>query len=174
MPRNPHKTPCSVPGCRSWAMRDGDRCRSHRDPELGPRGGGAPPGNLNALACGEYSHPLPLPELEHLAQVAIDHPADLPLQVGLALRAIQARVSDPFLVLVALCRLCSLLLARVAVLAYAAELDAFLARFSPRAHPRVHALLDLAAPFTDPVARLLALRKTARRRKSSTGTELDG
>lgn len=174
MPRNPHKTRCSVPGCRSWAMRGVDRCRTHRDDELGPRGGGAPPGNLNALACGDHSHPLPLPDVERLARVAIDHPGDLPLQVGLALRAIQARVSDPFLALVALYRLCSLLVARVAVLAYAVELDAFLACFHPQSHPHVRALLDLAAPVTDPVARLLALRKSTQRRKTSTGTEIDG
>jgi hypothetical protein len=33
-------------------MRGRTHCRSHSDPELGPRGGGAPQGNLNALYAG--------------------------------------------------------------------------------------------------------------------------
>ena len=53
MPRNPSKRRCQVPGCRNWAMRANTRCRPHRDRELGPRGAGAPAGNLNALHTTE-------------------------------------------------------------------------------------------------------------------------
>ncbi|MGD8857605.1 MAG: hypothetical protein PVG33_14830 [Chloroflexota bacterium] len=39
-------------------MRGYNRCRSHLDPLLGPRGAGAPRGNLNALKTGEHINPI--------------------------------------------------------------------------------------------------------------------
>jgi hypothetical protein len=38
MPRNPNKTPCSVPGCRAWAIRGSDppRCSPHRHATVRP------------------------------------------------------------------------------------------------------------------------------------------
>ena len=42
MPRNPDKRRCTLPGCNAWAMRGQNRCRQHRDAELGPRAAGAP------------------------------------------------------------------------------------------------------------------------------------
>ena len=72
MPRNLNKTPCQVPGCRSWAMRGHTHCRAHRDDELGPRGAGAPSGNLNALKHGHHAQPLPLPDVKHLARQIIE------------------------------------------------------------------------------------------------------
>ena len=59
MPRNPHKTRCQTPNCRSWAMRGRTHCRTHSDRELGPRNAGAPQSNLNALKDGQHAHPLP-------------------------------------------------------------------------------------------------------------------
>ena len=87
MPRNPSKTPCAVPGCRNWSMRDHTHCRAHHisssvgarpDAELGPRSVGAPCGNLNALKHGRYSNPLSEADLERLVVVAMQskHGAD--------------------------------------------------------------------------------------------------
>jgi len=87
MPRNPSKTPCAVPGCRNWSMRDHTHCRAHHisssvgarpDAELGPRSVGAPGGNLNALKHGRYSNPLSESDLERLVVVATQskHGAD--------------------------------------------------------------------------------------------------
>jgi hypothetical protein len=126
MPRNPDKTRCAIPGCRNWAMRDRARCRAHRDAELGPRGAGAPPGNLNALRHGVYARPLPAPDFERLVAEVIEQPDDLPLRIALAIRAIQARTGDLFLTLIALRTLLSHLTNRVAGHLFSAELQAAL------------------------------------------------
>ena len=60
MTRNKAKTKCTAltaqgKPCRNWAMPGSDKCRSHRDRELGPRGAGAPPANQNAHKHGFYS-----------------------------------------------------------------------------------------------------------------------
>jgi hypothetical protein len=52
MPRNPNKRHCQTPVCRNWAMRSHVHCRPHLDHLLGPRGAGAPRGNLNACKTG--------------------------------------------------------------------------------------------------------------------------
>ncbi len=41
MPRNPNKTPCSVPGCRAWAIRGSSppRCSPHRSRKASPEAG---------------------------------------------------------------------------------------------------------------------------------------
>jgi hypothetical protein len=39
-------------------MRGYDQCRSHLDHTLGPRGAGAPRGNLNAVKTGQYANPM--------------------------------------------------------------------------------------------------------------------
>ena len=129
MPRNPHKTRCSVPGCHNWAMRDRETgepalCRSHRDAELGPRGAGAPQGNLNALVHGRHSNPLSPPDLEHLVAVAVDRPDDLPLEIGLAVRSIHARTGHALLTLIALRRLLSQVVAQLSARFLRAELRA--------------------------------------------------
>ena len=84
MPRNPHKTPCSIPGCRAWAIRDPSpdgrdppRCSAHRHTGGGPDPGatgnpptlrvGAPPGNQNHLIHGFYSQALSAAEREDVA-----------------------------------------------------------------------------------------------------------
>lgn len=93
MPRNPNKKPCRYLGCRNWAMRGYDECRSHLDPLLGPRGGGAPRGNLNALKTGEHINPASSTQLRRLAhdivqqpenvdQLLIDHVNELYAKVG--------------------------------------------------------------------------------------------
>lgn len=74
MPRNPNKRRCQQFGCHNWAMRDSTLCRSHRDHELGPRGAGAPYGNINAWR--RYRHvPADTQKLiRHVAYDLYDHP----------------------------------------------------------------------------------------------------
>ena len=166
MPRNPNKTRCACPACRSaaeippaldlqgrvratrgrnWAMRDHTYCRPHRvasrgtrdrDDELGSCGGGAPPGNLNAIKTGAYTNPTPPSELVDLVAVIIADPDDLPTRIDLAVRAISEipfrghdRTGDPCLTLVALCRLFTQLVPYAARL-FITELYAYLRRSS--------------------------------------------
>jgi hypothetical protein len=92
MPRNPHKTPCSVPGCRAWAIRGSDppRCSAHRGagahPEPGP-GVGAPPGNQNRLLHGFYATIL---RPEELADLLV-HAADTSLDAEIAITRVALR-----------------------------------------------------------------------------------
>ena len=74
MPRNPNKRPCQQPGCRNWAMRDHLLCRSHLDHELGPRGAGAPIGNINAWKHGRNISPNTLKNLRALAYKLYEQP----------------------------------------------------------------------------------------------------
>ena len=159
MPRNPHKTHCQVPGCRAWAMHDYTCCRAHRDAELGPRGAGAPPANLNALKHGHYSHPLPLPDLEHLADHLVERPDDLPLRIGLAVQSLQHRARDPLMTLIALRRLLSQLITIVAVRLFTSELRAFLQDLPLPLRGRVLAAVQKSVPSDSPEKKLLLLRK---------------
>lgn len=51
---------CNLPGCNAWAMKGhpSGRCRQHLISELGPMGGGAPPGNLSAKTHGFHARSL--------------------------------------------------------------------------------------------------------------------
>ena len=73
MPRNPHKRPCSVEGCKAWAMHDTipPLCASHI-----PGRAGAPKGNRNALIHGFYSSTLRPDDLDALDEQAIDSSLD--------------------------------------------------------------------------------------------------
>jgi len=163
MPRNLHKTACQVPGCRAWAMRGHTRCRAHRDAELGPRGAGAPPGNLNALKHGHHSHLLPPPDLERLADHILEEPGDLPFQVGLAAQSLHARTGDPLLTLVALRRLLSQLADRLAVRLFAAELKALLRDLPPERRGEVLDLIVKSAARRNPADMVRFLRKIKKR-----------
>lgn len=164
MPRNPDKTRCTIPGCRNWAMRNHDHCRAHRD-ELGPSGAGPPPGNLNALKLGAHAHPLPTPELERLAEIAIGQPQDLPLQLGLVLQAIQSRTNDTFLALVALRALLIHLTNHVAVRLFSAELHDLLAPLPLATDHLFRSLVEQQTAHDSPPERLLNLRKMRTRLK---------
>ena len=74
MPRNPNKRHCQKPGCRNWAMRGHAHCRPHLDHELGPRGAGAPRGNLNAFKTGANITPLSKPQIRRLAHSLVRDP----------------------------------------------------------------------------------------------------
>ena len=135
MPRNPDKMRCTVPGCRNWAMRGHERCRSHLDAQRGPRRAGAPLANLNALRTGEHSQPLSLPEREQLVAAIIADPDALPLHLGRVVGSVQSRTGDPFLTLVALRRLLAQLIPLLAACLFRVELRAYLRAVSRRLPP---------------------------------------
>jgi hypothetical protein len=166
MPRNPRKTRCQVPGCKAWAMRGHTLCRVHRDPELDPRGAGAPPGNLNALRHGAHSHPLSAAELSDLAQRIVEAEDDLPYQVGMVVQSIQARVGDPLLALMALRRVLPALIAGVAALIFDAELRAYLAPLAPQVRACLREIIERNLPG-GPEQRLQFLRQLIRERSSA-------
>ena len=168
MPRNPHKVHCQVLGCRAWAMRGSTRCRAHRDAELGPRGAGAPPHNLNALKHGHYSHPLPPPDLEHLAGCAIEQPDDLPFQIGLAVQSLQARIGDPLMTLIALRRLLSQLTTMIATRLFTSELQAYLHNLPLPLRGKLMAMIQKSVPADSPERKVLLLRNL---KKTITGTK---
>jgi hypothetical protein len=147
-------------------MRGQARCRAHRDAELGSRGAGPPPNNLNALKHGRHSHPLPLPDLAHLASHIATRPADLPLQIGLAARSLQARTDDPLLTLAALRRLLSQLTPIVATCLFNAELQGLLQALPPPARPHVQAIVEQYVPQNDPKKALQILRKIKSRKNN--------
>ena len=122
MPRNPNKKRCEVNGCRAWAMRGHRRCRAHRDDELGPRGAGALPGNLNAVKHGRHAHPLPVEKLENLANALLEQPDDLPDRIGLMAEKLMGRAQDPLRLLIALRKLIDDLTAEVASRLYMSEM----------------------------------------------------
>ena len=131
MPRNPNKRPCQVPSCRSWAMRGHTRCRAHRDAELGPRHGGAPRHNLNALRTGRDAHPLPPGERTHLVGQLISDPEQLPLHLQPVIASMHARTGDPFKTLVALRAALAELLPLLAQALFATEFEELLHRLPP-------------------------------------------
>ncbi len=167
MPPNPDKKRCAVPDCRAWAMRGQARCRSHRDAELGSRGAGAPPNNLNALKHGRHSRPLPLPDLECLAAAIIEQPDDLPDRVGLAARAIHTRANDPVLTLIATGRLLSQLASQVAAGLFDRQCQAYLHDLPAPLRERVQPALEQLANVCNPVERLLLLKKIVKMRKNN-------
>ena len=158
MPRNPNKTPCQIPGCRSWAMHNHTRCRAHRDPELGARGAGVPRGNLNALKTGQHAHPLPPLDLQRLAhKIALD-PDQLPYQIGLAAQSIHSRTSEPIKTIVALEATVRQLLTAVAETLFAFELAAWLQRLPPARRERAERIIAESARRLDPQQKLAFLR----------------
>ena len=146
-------------------MRNHDHCRTHRDAELGPRGAGPPLGNLNALKHGTQSHPLSAPELERLVAAAVAQPQDLPFQVGLALRSIQARTGDTFLALAAFRTLLSQLTDRVAGHLFDVELRDMLRPIPPSTGRFIRTVFEQQTARTTPQERLLILRKIKKQRE---------
>jgi hypothetical protein len=102
MPRNPNKTPCSVPGCRAWALRGSDppTCSPHRhttarlepaasQADPGQPRVGAPPGNQNRLVHGFYASALHPQEQADLVACAADTTLDAEIAITrVALRRI--------------------------------------------------------------------------------------
>ena len=174
MPRNRNKTPCQVPGCRSWAMRGHTHCRSHRDRELGPRGGGAPLGNLNALKVGDYAHPLPASDLRAIADLLVRQPDQLPDHLDRIARSIQDRTRDPYRILVAFRTVLSDLIPYVATGLFINELHALLQRLPPLQRGPVVRAVNTQLRHLDPADALFSLRdlmiELENSTKTSTGT----
>ena len=174
MPRNPSKTRCQRPGCRSWAMRGHSLCRSHRDDELGLRAGGAPHHNLNAVKTGAHAHPLASLNLVQLAKDLVHHSDDLPDHLGIAIQSIHARTRHPYKTLVALRTALSRLLPLVAAQLFAAKVDAILRELPPsQRRPfltavRQRATGRLPQNSLDPVREWVI--ESQKNRKTSTGT----
>jgi hypothetical protein len=161
MPRNPNKTHCQAPGCHNWAMRAHTHCRSHRDAELGPRGAGAPPGNLNALKTGQDAHPLSRSGLRTLAQQIASDPQQLPSHLQPAIGSIHARTRDPVKTLLALQAMFTDLLPLVAQNLFTAELETLLHQVPPQRRSSLQTIVWKQAVRLGPEAKLRFLRAIA-------------
>lgn len=159
MPRNPYKRPCQVPGCANWAMRAAFRCRAHRDAELGPRGVGAPTANHNALATGQYAHPLNPGQLNYLARRLALQPDLLPLLFYQLIDSLHGRSSDPTIALHQLERLLPPLRDRVASHLFALEFTAFLQACPPERRDVLRDRIWHEARHLPPTVRLRRLRQ---------------
>lgn len=167
MPRNPDKTRCQIPGCRNWAMRGHSHCRSHRDSQLGPRGAGAPPGNLSALRTGHDAHPLSPSDLDRLAHAIIRTPDQLPHHLHPLVQSIHRRSGDPVKTLLALQALLPALLSRVAEGLFTSGFHAYLEQLPPdRRSPIEIAIWRLALQIS-PLDKLKLLRQLQRRRQAA-------
>jgi hypothetical protein len=155
-------------------MRGHTRCRSHRDRELGPRGGGAPPGNLNALKTGEHAHPLSPNNLRLFASQVVCQPDQLPDRLDLIVRSIHSRTADPCNTIVALQAILSDLMPQVAVALFKTELDDQLRRLPQSQRDPLLRTVKKQLGCRTPEAALLCLRDTTfeseKSQKTSTGT----
>ena len=152
-------------------MRGCDKCRSHLDRELGPRGAGAPRGNLNAFKTGDYINPIGPVQLQRLAdQIARDpasyrdvimgHIDDLYLRIGY--RSSATRV---FGTLIALNKTVEELIPCLANALFIQELENMAQRCPPENRAAyIHDIWSLLAPYS-PEQRLLALVRAGRDRE---------
>ena len=163
MPRNPHKRRCEMPGCRAWAMRGHVHCRQHRDGALGPRGAGAPRGNLNGLRTGRDAHPFSPGELQALARAHIEAPHLLEEHLAPALASILARAPGTYRSLAALRAALRDLMGHVAGELFAVELEALLAGLPPDRRAGIEAVVWKEALPLPPEDRLFFLRAVGAR-----------
>ena len=160
MPRNRNKTPCQVPNCRNYAMRGHTHCRSHRDHELGNRGGGAPPGNLNAINTGRHAHPVSPTDLQQGAHQLTIQPELLTKWLGQAVDSVQSRTGgDPYRSLVALRSVLSHLASHVAADLFKTEMAALLVQLSPSLRDRFLRAIHVCYGHRPPGEALRGLRK---------------
>jgi hypothetical protein len=162
MSRNPHKTRCQVPGCRNWAMRGHTHCRPHLDAVLGPRGAGAPPGNLNALRTGHHAQPLSPDELDQLVQAILRAPHQLPHHLDRTIQSIHRRCQEPVKTLLALQALLPAILSRVADDLFIVELHAFRQQLPPARQSQFEIEIWRHALQLSPVRKLELIRKLQR------------
>ncbi len=171
MPRNPDKKRCSFPDCRAWAIRGTDppvcsphsgRCLAYRF-QHGRRGPGAPLHNLNALRSGERSQPIPNDSLQLIADHVLQHPDDLPYQIGIITQSILERTGpDPFQALVGLRVALRHLLPIIARPIFLTELQDFLQHHTlPVQRPFLSAIRGIPRRYR-PHDRLLILRSLIR------------
>jgi len=139
-------------------MRGHTRCRSHRDRELGPRGGGAPPGNLNALKTGHQAHPTSVSDLRGVANRVVLQPDQLPDCLHGLAGSIHSRTRDPYKALVAFQALLSDLIPLVATDLFVAEMRTLLGRLPPAQRSLVVSTFRQQVGRLSPAAALLSLR----------------
>lgn len=75
-------------------MRGHLHCRSHLDPILGPRGAGAPPGNINAYKTGRYISPLSPIQIKRLAHDIAQDPDNFEQHLTNLVHDLWARVGS--------------------------------------------------------------------------------
>jgi hypothetical protein len=169
-------------------MRGHTHCRTHRrsvaeilslpkgDRELGPRGGGAPPRNLNALSHAGYSNGLPEPDLVRLAAAAIDSgdPESFEGLFGSAILTLWDRRSaaeilslpkgtgDPFRALLALECVLDWLIDRVATDLFHQELTEVLAPIPPQEREGIQSNIERLAARDGHRKALVGLRRRRR------------
>ncbi len=158
MPRNPDKKPCTHPNCRSFAMRGRRLCRSHLDPVLGPRGAGAPKGNLNSLKGGSAPHFDP-DELKDLAQRLIDDPHHYHRHLLHYLEQVGRPPADPVKSLVILRSMIEALIPIAAENLFTSETDELLQRFPAFTRPSIQVLIWRGFLPLPPLLRLIEFRK---------------
>ena len=107
-------------------MRGAVHCRSHRDHELGPRGAGAPKGNLNALKTGKYATMPTFPALGKLGLAIARDPEHLPEQIAQLTLEIHGRSGDPIKTLQILRRIFPQLIPHIADSIFLVELEQYL------------------------------------------------
>ena len=157
-------------------MRGHTHCRSHRDAELGPRGAGAPPRNLNALKTGLDAHPMPRPGVRLLAHQLVQEPDRLPGRLHHEVQSIHTRTGDPFKTLVTLRALVNDLTPRVANELFTAELDAALQVLPPSLRTHFQVTVWKHALRRPPQEKLLLLRSMVNSvsENTRTGKTIDG
>ena len=163
MPRNPNKRRCTFPKCRAWAMRGHHFCRSHRDHELGPRGAGAPKGNLNAFKTGEYAT---LPEMPALNKIALEiarHPEQLPAQIAQITHDIESITHDTAKTLEVLRRIIPNLIPEIHDSIFLVELERELPNFPAYFRARFLNILYKTALPMSPEDRVRLLRELVNR-----------
>jgi hypothetical protein len=150
-------------------MRGYDLCRSHLDPTLGPRGAGAPYGNLNAIKTGEHINPTGYAALKRLAnQIANDpdsfhdlitaHIDDLYNRVGYG-QALPRSLRT----IIALQHTMKQLIPHLTNVLFIKELDCLAQSSPPEDRAAVkHDIWALLAPYS-PRQRLMALVEARRR-----------
>jgi hypothetical protein len=163
MPRNPDKKQCSKPNCHSFAMRGRDLCRSHLDPVLGPRGAGAPKGNLNALGADSLKNATASRfnqvELKNLAQQIIDDPHHYHSLLLEYLEQVGLPPADPLKSLIVLRAMIETLLPFIGEDLFTIEANEFIQRFPDHARPTVQLLIWQGYVHLPPLQRLLEFRK---------------
>jgi len=139
-------------------MRGRDLCRAHLDSELGPRGVGAPKGNLNSLKNASTSRFNP-GELKELAQQIIDDPHSYHHYLLQYLEQVGRPPADPLKSLIVLRSMIETLLPVIAENLFAVEANELIQRFPDSARPSVQILIWQGYLSRPPLQRLLEFRK---------------
>ncbi|HSG18172.1 MAG TPA: hypothetical protein VLE70_17890 [Anaerolineae bacterium] len=164
-------------------MRGRVHCRPHLDHELGPRGAGAPRGNLNAFKTGANINPFSKAQIQRIAHSLAQDPdrfqehlvdlvKDLSLRVGDGYGAHDANspahpdILPPALkALIALDVVLHQLISLLAEDLFTAEMDDILKEHPPARQADVRARLWAAALPVPPLRRLVQIRSHRARNK---------